>query len=237
MQLPYFIFKGVRSDSMGVVVNEYPPISRPPERITSVIVPGRSGTLTVAESNRTIFDSYSRAFECSLIPGSNIDAVFAWLSGAGDLVAGNEPNRRYKARIAAQIDMNKIIRGNPYRAFTLVVVVQPEKYLYPSALAIELTASPAQLTNPGNTPALPKITVYGSGDGVLSINTQPVQISGMTGGIILDWSADVITDPSGTVNQASMVEGGPQYIDPGHNAVLWTGGITGIKVEPNWRFV
>ena len=42
--MPNFTFKGISSDSMGVVVLDYPPIIKASARVTLTQIPGRSGT-------------------------------------------------------------------------------------------------------------------------------------------------------------------------------------------------
>ena len=45
------------------------------------------------------------------LPAADIEAICAWLTGAGDLIFGNYPNRSMRARMDAQINFDKIIRG------------------------------------------------------------------------------------------------------------------------------
>ena len=46
----YFIFNGKDSRDFEVYIEEYPPIVRPKERIETITVPGRSGTLHMREA-------------------------------------------------------------------------------------------------------------------------------------------------------------------------------------------
>ena len=46
--MSWFEFNGTLSTSMGVVVQEYPPIVRARQRIETIMVPGRSGELTLS---------------------------------------------------------------------------------------------------------------------------------------------------------------------------------------------
>ncbi len=237
MQLPYFILKGTNSKSMGVMVSEYPPITRPKQRRLELVIPGRSGSLSLPEAEYPVYEAYTRPFECYLEPGASIDTVFGWLSGWGDLIVGNEPNRRYEARVVDQIDMHKVVRGRQHKAFTLVFAVQPFKFLHPAAADIVMSGSSAIITNPGNAVAMPAITVSGTGAGTVTINGTVVSISNLANGILMDWKAMEITTPSLSANRASYVTGGPQYFLPGPNTITRSAAVTYLKIQPNWGFV
>lgn len=47
----WFVFKGIKSTSLGVYATTYPPITLPEERVEFVGVPGRGGSLTVIEGD------------------------------------------------------------------------------------------------------------------------------------------------------------------------------------------
>ena len=60
--LPYFIFNGTDSRTKNIIVNEYPPRIAPQSRTTEIIVPGRSGSLTIDEG---AYENVVLACECS----------------------------------------------------------------------------------------------------------------------------------------------------------------------------
>lgn len=237
MALPYFIWKGKRSDQMGVIVNDYPPITRPKERVNSVTVSGRNGTLTLPEGELPVYEPYLRMLDCTVKPGADLEAVCAWLTGGGQAVFGNEPNRAYDAEIINQIDFITILRGKRHRRFSAPFYCQPFKRLYPAAGALTITASGGTVTNPGTAPSAPVIQVYGSGDILLALGGVAVELAGISGGILLDWDMqDCMSLDRGTLLNYK-VTGGPQFIPVGTSAVSWTGSVTKVVITPNWRYL
>ena len=64
----YFIYNGISSKDMGVILKKLPPITKPKKRIEIVQVPGRNGTLHIDENcyepiNISLwFGSFSNSF-------------------------------------------------------------------------------------------------------------------------------------------------------------------------------
>lgn len=237
MQLPYFIWKNIRSDAMGVVVNEYPPITRPKEQVKSLTIPGRSGTLTITESDLLTYEPYLRTLDCTAKPDADIEAICAWLTGSGQAIFGNEPNRGYDARIINQIDFSIIMRGRRHRSFSVPFYCQPLKGLYPAAPDITITASGTKLVNPGTAAAYPTIKVYGSGDITLVLGGGAVTLEDISTGILLDWELqDGMSLDKGTLLNYK-VTGDPQFIPVGSSAVTWIGSVSKVVITPNWRYI
>jgi len=234
---PYFIWKGKNSVDMGVIVSEYPPITRPKERVTQKTVPGMAGNLTFVESDAMpIYESYLRTLYCYIRPGADKEKIMAWLTGGGQAVFGNEPERAYTARIINQIDFSKIVRGRDYYEFAIPFYCQPYKAQYPTEETITVTESGATFENPGNIPSLPKLTVYGNGAITVITLGGTAALTGIVGGIILDWQAQECTDLSGAVLQNSRVDGSNMFT-VGTNTLTFLGTVSSIVVQPNWRWV
>lgn len=236
-KIPYFEWNGQRSTAMGIVVREYPPITRPNERVSQVTIPGRSGTLTRTENDIPVYSAYVRSIECYMLPDADQEAVFSWLEGSGDLIFGNEPDRVYKSRVSAPIELRKIVRGRKHRSFTLSFTVQPVKYMFPAPATVEFTTTGGTLVNPGNHPAHPLVRVEGSGDITLMVAGQMVNIHALSGGVVLDWGAMILTDLDGALLPYGKVEGGPQRLFPGVNGIHWTGSVTKVVITPRWAYL
>ena len=54
---PYFIYNGIDSRMMGVIVTAMPPTVRAAQRVESVKVPGRSGSLHETDGS---YDNYTK---------------------------------------------------------------------------------------------------------------------------------------------------------------------------------
>lgn len=142
------------------MVSEYPAIARPKEWVSQITIPGRDGVLILPDNDLPVYEPVLKTAQCWVRPGTDIDAICAWLQGSGSVVFGNEPDRSYDARIINQIDFSKILRGRGFRSFAVPFQCQPYKRLYPPAEDITITASGTKIHNPGTVPAWPKITVY-----------------------------------------------------------------------------
>ena len=183
----WFIWNGVDSRTMGVVVTKYPAIVYPAERVETVSVPGRSGFLTRTQGSH-VYDGYLKTVGIGNLRNADPQAIAAWLRGSGQLVLGSEPNFVYQARVIKEASADRLM-PDVYSG-SIGFMVQPEKGRYPSEGpktwtapdpgSGEATVFPS-LWNPGDVPAKPRITVsavsQGTGVGpiiVLGIGTEAV---------------------------------------------------------------
>jgi phage-related protein len=115
------------------------------------------------------------------------------------------------------------------------------EYTFGAVESILLTA-PADIVNTGTAEAIPKITVVGSGDIDLTIGGRAIHIDGLASAITIDCETgmakegsggDLSADLTGTVSMDYY----PWTIQPGTNAVAWTGSVTSVTITPAWRYV
>ena len=97
----WFSFKGIRNDAPELDVRMIAPPTRPhPARKGELVdVPGVNGKLFQDEG---VYDRILVTLPCATTDNSNIDEISAWLSGEGDLIFGDEPDRVYHARITKE---------------------------------------------------------------------------------------------------------------------------------------
>lgn len=233
--LPYFIWKGTDSRTKGIVVNEYPARVLPASRTTELIVPGRSGTLTIDEG---AYDNVVLACACTALPGCNLEELSAWLRGAGELVFGQYPNRMIRARVDAQISFDKLIRGRAHRGFNIPFVCQPGRYVHPEAAAVTFTA-PGTITNPGTMAAEPRIEVTAAGEITLTVGDSIMSIKGLatTWTLVIDTEMMDCFNYGMTTLRNSWMTGAFPRLLPGANAVSWSGTVTNVKIKPRWRYL
>lgn len=205
---PFFVWNGECSEDYGIMVSEYPAISRPKERVNQITIPGRFGLLMLPESELPVYEPVLRTVQRWVRPDTDIDAIFAWLQGSGSVVFGNEPNRSDDARIINQIDFSKILRRRGFRNLAVPFQCQPYKRLYPPAEDITL------------------ITCSGA-----------VELSGIGNGIIPDWEAQACMSLDGGALLNDKVVGDPQYLPPGDSVISWTETVTRFVVTPNGRYL
>ena len=227
-------FKGVTSAAMGVIVLDYPPITKPAARIKTETIPGRSGDLTLQSD--PAYDAYDKKLRCRLLSSAVLENVSAWLNGSGLLVIGNEPTYAYSARVEDKIDFEKVMPGRDARVFEVTFTVQPEKRLATPEADIVMTAG-GTIANPGTLLSRPRILVNATGDVTLMIGQYITDLEGLTDPIILDSEIGMATNAAGTLNASALVSGEWPMLGPGNNAISWDGAVTSLTITPRWRWL
>lgn len=229
----YFIWKNQRSTEYGVYVLTQPPPLVPQERSVQTKVPGRPGSLTTLEGE-DVYEDLMLTAECYLRDSARIPEIAAWLKGGGDVTFGNRLGGHYRARVANQIPFETILRGRPNVTFSVNFRCGP--FWYEDGVGnITLTQSTTTLNNPGSVYAEPVITVFGSGDISLMVNTTIVNLSGVSGSIVLDCELQEAYKNTTLLND--HMTGDFPVLTPGQNAVSWSGSVTSVVIAPRWRYL
>lgn len=226
----WFSWNGVRCTEFGIHVSEQPPITLPSERATFTNVPGRSGSLTTLEGDE-VYDDLLLTATCFISDPSRIPEIAAWLRGSGTVTFANRQGGFYHARVVNQISFEKILRGNPHRSLAVNFRCQPFWYMA-DVQPITLTTSGTFVNNPGSVSSEPVITVYGSGEVTLMVGMTIVELE-ISGSITLD--TPLMEAYSGSASMNSAMSGDFPVLLPGQNAVSWTGNVTKVEIQPNWR--
>lgn len=229
----WFEWNGVRCTEYGVHVLEQPPLTMPSERATFTVVPGRSGSLTTLEGD-DVYDDLVLTATCIIDDPERIPEICAWLKGGGTVTFANRQGGFYHARVVNQIPFDKILRGNPHRTFAVNFRCKP--FWYQSEVEpITLTASGTFITNPGTVASEPIITVYGSGEITLMVGATIVELSDITDSITLD--TPLMEAYTGMTSMNNCMSGEFPVLEPGANAVSWTGNVSSVVIEQNWRYL
>ena len=229
----WFSWNGEKCTEYGIHVLEQPPVTIPAERATFTNVPGRPGSLTTLEGD-DVYDDLILTAQCMISDPSNIRTIASYLKGSGKAAFANRPGGFYFARIVNQIPFEKILRGNPHRSFAVNFRCQP--FWYPESVPMEtLTASTSLLNNPGSVYSEPTITVYGSGEITLMVGTQIVELTDIEDSITLN--TPLMEAYKGALSMNGCMSGEFPVLNPGANAISWSGNVTKVEVQPNWRFL
>ncbi len=223
----YFIFKGIDSRDMGVMVNRVPRLSRPDERVNKITIPGKDGSLFFQTGN---FEDYETTAEITMKDPEKRHFVMAWLSGSGQLVTSFYPENFVTARITNKIDPERIFP----KVDRMIITFTVQPFLYQRSEPSEIFTLPGTIFNPGSWASLPIIKV--KGNGVITIGRQSF--------FVLPNPFPEITINS-TIqeayyenNLANHYMGGVfAIIQPGLNEVSWEGAISEIKIQGNWRWL
>ena len=133
-----------------------------------------------------------------------------------------------------RIPFEKVPRGNPHCTFSVNFRCYP--FFYADAAAdITVTASGTIITNPGSVYSEPILTVTGSGNITLMVGMAIVELENISGSIVID---SVLQEAyQGTTLMNDHMNGEFPRLKPGANAISWTGTLTKVVIQPNWRFL
>ena len=226
----WFEWNGKRCTEYGIRVSEQPPLTLPAERVTFTDVPGRSGSLTTLEGE-DVYEDVVLTAQCFIQSGARVPEIAAWLRGSGTVTFANRPGGFYHARVVNQIPFEKILRGNPHLAFAVNFRCKPFWYLKDIA-PITLTQSGSFVTNPGSVHAEPVITVYGTGVITLMVGMTITELE-ITDKITLD--TPLVEAYAGATSMNSCMSGDFPLLLRGKNAVSWSGDVSKVEIQPNWR--
>ena len=231
----WFEFAGARNTDKGVRLLSLPVRYHPAERGKLVEVPGRDGYLWAADG---AFDNVLARVQCQTMDEADMAVVDAWLRGAGELRFSDDPERFYRARVVKEFSRSAAMNRFVNQAFTVTFDCQP--FLYHREVEnITLDGNPDTVTNPGTYKSAPRLTIEGTGDAVLTIGTQILEVTDLAGGVIIDSELGECFDLTETAmrnDRVTLMDDNFPALHPGANIISWTGtGVTKITVTPRWR--
>lgn len=233
----WFEFSGARNTEKGVRLLSMPVRYHPAERGELVQVPGRSGYLWSADGG---YNNVLTRVQCMTADDADIGKVDAWLRGEGELRFSDDPQRYYRARVTKEFSRSAAMNRFVNQEFTVTFDCQPFLYHVEAEGGgdTEITASPYTLTNPGTYKSAPRIKIAGTGEVVLTIGTQIVQIEGMEDGIIIDSELGDcfnLTETALLNGKVTLMDDEFPTLAPGNNILSWTGNVSKITITPRWR--
>lgn len=80
----------------------------------------------------------------------------------------------------------------------------------------------------------PVITIFGTGNITLYVNNQSIVLTSISNDITLD--SETLNAYSGSTSLNNKMNGEFPKFQVGENTINWTGNITKIEVQPNWRW-
>ena len=233
----WFEFAGARNTEKGVRLLSMPVRYHPEERGELVQVPGRSGYLWASDG---CYNNVLTRVQCMTADDADIGNVDAWLSGAGNLRFSDDPDRFYRARVTKEFSRSAAMNRFVNQSFTVTFDCQPFLYHVETEGGgdVEIEASPYTINNPGTHKSAPRIKIAGTGDVVLTIGTQIVEINGLEDGIIIDSELGDcfnLTETALFNSKVTLVDDAFPTLAPGANIISWTGDVTKITITPRWR--
>lgn len=232
-----FTFNGRSSTEFGMIASGEGVHNAPERDLEKVSIPGRNGDL-IRDNGR--FKNIPISYPVAIFKdfAKNADAAKAWLladSGYHQLSDGYHPDYFRLAAFAGPIDFDMQLL-NRIGQTTLNFDCKPQRFLFSGLDSIAFSAA-GELNN-DYFPALPLITVYGSGNGTINVGGTVVKIIGQVDTIVLDCD----TQNAYHETAEGIKENRNSYISaakfpslaPGSNAISWTGGVERLEIVPRW---
>ena len=213
-----FIFNGISSSSMGVVMNQKWIDDVPEIRYEEIAIEGRDGSILVPLNYKTV----SKEVACTLLNKNRHAEIQSWLRGKGKLVLGGRYRQAY---IFNQLKFQK---NGPFREdFTIPFLLDPFWYLDGDAYA----AYTSTVNNDGNVDAAPLLKITGTG-------TSSITINGLVFAVTLE-AADVLVmdclDKSENLPQKVSIGFDYPKLSPGANAIAVSGNaVINIMRKDRW---
>ena len=233
----WFEFAGVESADMGVRLVDAPVIQVAEERGEQVEIPGRDGALWIPDES---FKPIDISVVIEVDRDAEFDEIMQWLCGSGELILSTMEDYYYKARVVKGFDLTPgvYLRGN-YQT-TIEFSCQPFRYQVGNPIMKPIT-SIGQFKGRGTWFSRPVITVNGSGDITLIINGVSAVLDDVSEYITLDCDAMMAfkgdTNVSPSVTLLSDGDEWPRLKPAGKiNQISWTGNVTSVVIQPNWRW-
>ena len=215
----YFIYNGISSKDMGVILKKLPPITKPKKRIEIVQVPGRNGTLHIDEN---CYEPINISLECTLKKNINVRDITKWLIEFGTITFSDELDKYYNATITNSIPLERVFRL--YREFIIQLELQPiaqstQEYIYncnnPNENTLKIDSSAEMY---------PYIKLTGTGEVKLTINNKICTVTIDDEYIELD--SELQNAYKGVKNKNDKMNGEFPILIPGNNKIQITGNAT-----------
>ncbi|MCR1933520.1 phage tail family protein [Clostridium tepidum] len=219
-----FVWKGIHSNEKGLKIISLPNITTPEKREEKIIIPGRDGYLTQSDGS---YEGEVKPVEFDYFD-DRFDDIKQWLTGSGEVIFSNEPDRYYKARIINKLDLARVLEK--FHSGIIQFDCQPFGYLQDEL--IEITNS-TTIYNQANVNSQPYIKIYGNGDATLKINNEIIKFTNISDYIELD--SEMMECYKSNVPLNHLMIGNFPIFQVGENNISWTGNISKIEIIPRWR--
>lgn len=216
---------------MGILISAMPDIVKPKRREEEITIPGRNGVLTIDEGT---YEAYTLSVECGTRGTARLGEIAVWLDGTGDLILSTEPDKVYKARISNAISISDVIYL--YTSFLVQFKVFPFKYSVDKTDEEITLTTATTIYNQGTIYSEPVITIYGTGNVTLTMNGKAYTITGIDGYVTINSEIQEVYKDTTNKNNSFSALDFPKFQE-GANTISWTGSVTRLEIEPNWRWL
>lgn len=224
-----FTYNGTTSSSFGIFIEHRPVVAFPKRIIESINVPGRSGNLLF---DTGAYDNVTLTYQCAYrgnVRNVGVDiATWLYQTDYQTLTDTYDPSYFRKAVYVSPLNVTDIINVAGRAAITFDC--KPQRYLLSGLTAITPTSGD-NITNLYQ-PSLPVISL--TGNGVLTVGSKTVTVSGNTGTLVIDCERQTAEVGGANANNLITLSDGFPVLDNGSVLVSWTGSISDVEIVPNW---
>ena len=229
-----FTWNGTSCRTKGIRLFSMPDIIRPEERVNHVVIPGRSGELTLVEGV-DIYNSYIQSIPLAVDNAADVAAAEKWLRGEGFVTFGGQSTLKQRARIINAVTFTKHSKNSAWWDGEVQFYCDPLKQLITEE-SVEVTSSGTTVNNPGDVVSRPRIKITGSGLITLTAGGKTLTLTGVESGWYVDSDLQWVTDGNGTPLQGVYTGDFPVF-NPGNNTMQFTGSVSKLTIEGRWRFL
>ena len=234
----YFKYKGKSSKDFCLKIKEINNLSSPSRALETHVVPGRNGELIIDNGH---YNNFRLQIECFIDgrPERNgkelslaeiASELKAWLQG-GDF--GYSPielegeDFYYEGYCDNSLDIQELF----VNFAEVLITFNCKPYRKKATDKIVITQKNTVVTNE-YVESEPYIKVYGTGDIMLTIGNQTIELVNVENFIEID--SELMNCFKDNVNQNNRMIGDFPTLRPGDNSVGWSGRVTKIEIEPRW---
>ncbi|MBU0279215.1 phage tail domain-containing protein [Gemella sp. zg-1178] len=230
-----FSFKGVSSDSLGLVFSYFPNLPTGQKRTQFLTVPGRDGFLTLQDDS---LEAISLTLE-GHTEASRQD-LLAFFSGEGDLVFDVYPDRYYRAMVTKGVEVAYPLGNSSLIKFLVVLECEPfSRFISNELVPLSITDGAFSVNNPYSLKAYPYLKIAGSGlvtfkrDGLFLCSFD----LGSDAGAYVEVDSELNSVFVGASSRERTSKGKLPVLSPGDNIFSVEGNVTSIEIKYNWRLL
>lgn len=230
------IWAGTSNKDVGMVIEHYPSVIVPERDQVIQEVPGRNGSIVLANGS---FKNYEQQYS-AFLDSKYIGGLEQVMPNVMDWLLGHEGYQRLEDSYFPDFYRMAFYSGgtsfmnmfNEYGEGTLTFNCAPEKYYKTGEWPITLSKNQV-LLNPSSFAAYPLIVVTGSGSGTLTFNSNSMSISSIGTSVTID--VKLHKAYNGSTSRNNTITGSYENMRLGKSTTItWSGGITGVDITPRW---
>ncbi len=231
------IFHGVSSADLNIHVEKFPAPVFPERRLIRRKIPGKSGDVII---DRGEFENYEQPYDVYISADPGMVQEYAakaaeWLfspHGYARLEDSYTPDTYRLAICTGPIDIENTL--NSFGRAKLTFDCLPFRRLKIGDFPVAVSSG-AELVNPTAFQTLPMIDLTASGAGTITVNGTEISVKDGADRLLIDCESMDAVGPDGENRNSYITAPVLPALSPGRNRVVFSGGITSVKITPRWR--